>query len=60
MDVKDLKSSSNVIKALGEFSGEIMELMHKAKNLPEDEECELRETLAEIHQLMARIGYSSS
>jgi hypothetical protein len=34
--------------------------MHRSKTLSDDENGELRETLAEIHHLMARIGYTSS
>jgi hypothetical protein len=56
----DLKSSENVIRALGDFSTEIMQLMHGARALSEYDERELKETLSLIHELMARIGYTTS
>jgi hypothetical protein len=60
MDLKDLRSSTALIHALGDFSTEIMELMHGPNELSEQDTQELRETLAEIHHLMARIGYAVS
>jgi hypothetical protein len=35
-------------------------MLQSGKALSEDDERDLRETLAEIHQLMARIGYAVS
>ena len=60
MDLKELKSSERLILALGDFSTEMMELMHKATDLERDDERELRETLRLIHELMARVGYTTS
>jgi hypothetical protein len=46
---------------LGDFSTEVMELMHRpGANLTEDDLRDLRETLEEVHQLMAKIGCSVS
>jgi hypothetical protein len=53
MDLKNLRTSSTVIRAPGDFSGEIMELMHKDQALREDDLRELRETLDGIHRLFA-------
>jgi hypothetical protein len=60
MDLKDLRSSETVIRALGDFSTEIMELLHNRDGMSADDEKELRDTLAAIHELMARIGHSVS
>jgi hypothetical protein len=61
VDLKELHSSQRLILALGDFSPEVMQLLHQPDaKLTEDDLTELRETLAEIHQLMARIGYTTS
>jgi hypothetical protein len=60
MDLKDLQSSDSVIRALGDFSTELMELLHNKDGLSADDEAEIRQTLVEIHHLMARIGYTAS
>ena len=60
MDLKDLQSSENVIRALGDFSTELMQLLHNRDGMPAEDEEEIRATLAEIHHLMSRIGYPTS
>ena len=60
MDLKDLKSSENVIRALGDFSTEIMELMQNRDGMDTATEKELRDVLQDIHELMSKIGYSVS
>ena len=61
MDLKELKSSQRLILSLGDFSTEVMELLHReGANLTEADIRTLKEALAEIHQLMARIGYTTS
>ena len=60
MDLKDLESSENFIRALGDFSNEVMQLMHKQRKLSRGDTTELRETLEVVHELMARIGYVAS
>ena len=48
MDLKELKSSERLILSLGEFSTEVMELLHrKDAQLTEDDLAELREVLAD-------------
>ena len=60
MDLKDLKSSENLIRALGDFSTEIMEHLQNRDGMSTIEEKELRDTLSAVHGLMGRIGYSVS
>lgn len=60
MNLKNLQSSDAVIRALGDFSTEIMAIMHNRDGMSVDDEKELRGTLAAIHALMARIGESVS
>jgi hypothetical protein len=60
MDLKDLQSSDNVIRALGDFSTELLQLLHNRDGMSSEDEAEIRQTLAEIHHLMSRIGYVAS